>query len=258
MKSWWCWCVFDSLCLCVRFPNTGQSCYMNSSLQSLLALEDFVRDFSCQERVWSSVPMARLLRYRKNTHTHFTNKKKKEMRDKQKLLFAFTLCRSFLAIRDAHTSSDYKRKIPLLSSFKEAVSAQAPEFRDQQQKVSQLVSFLIISPPPDCSPLCTNSWCVTVCLGRSRVPDLSPEPDEGSVPSASGLCNDHGEDIHLPCWESPGVQDGEHQDLQEVKLQSKTSHKPIETLRSDHCWEYIKHRPLSCHCCVMFLCVLFL
>ncbi|XP_033181784.1 ubiquitin carboxyl-terminal hydrolase 37-like [Anabas testudineus] len=76
---------------------------MNSSLQSLLGLGDFVRGFSCQKWLWSSVPSARLLR-------------------------------RFMAVRDAHTSLDYQRKSRLLHSFKEVLSVQVPEFRDQQQK----------------------------------------------------------------------------------------------------------------------------
>ncbi|XP_044232212.1 ubiquitin carboxyl-terminal hydrolase 37-like [Thunnus albacares] len=85
------------------FPNLGQSCYINSSLQSLLTLEDFVSDVSRQDLVWSSLPEARLMR-------------------------------TFMAIRDARVSTSAKSKVCLLRSFKEAVSAQAPEFRDHQQK----------------------------------------------------------------------------------------------------------------------------
>lgn len=71
---------FHLLCLCARFPNIGQSCYMNSSLQSLLTLEDFVRDISCQERVWGSVSAAQVMRYGKphlhntSSSTHLKNK----------------------------------------------------------------------------------------------------------------------------------------------------------------------------------------
>eukprot|EP00064_Thunnus_orientalis_P014826 superscaffoldBa00002639_g14873 len=39
----------------------GRSCYVNSSLQSLLTLEDFVCDVSRQEWVWSPVPKAQLM-----------------------------------------------------------------------------------------------------------------------------------------------------------------------------------------------------
>ncbi|XP_042245790.1 ubiquitin carboxyl-terminal hydrolase 37-like isoform X1 [Thunnus maccoyii] len=85
------------------FPNLGQSCYINSSLQSLLTLEDFVSDVSRQDLVWSSFPEARLMR-------------------------------TFMAIRDARVSTSAQSKVRLLRSFKEAVSAQAPEFRDHQQK----------------------------------------------------------------------------------------------------------------------------
>ncbi|KAM7368286.1 hypothetical protein PAMP_014521 [Pampus punctatissimus] len=41
---------------------------------------------------------------------------------------------TFLKIRDAHSSMDIVNKLSLLCSFKEAVSAQAPEFMDHRQK----------------------------------------------------------------------------------------------------------------------------
>lgn len=150
------------------------------------------------------------------THTSETRRKR---RDLHKLVFVFTHCRSFLAIRDTQTPTDYKRKSCLLTSFKDMLSVQAPEFRDQQQQVSQLI-FLLFQLLP-IFPLCTNYCCVAVCLGRSRVSNLSHEPHTESGPSAFGLCIEHWEDKHLPCWGSPGVQDGERQDLQEVKLQNR-------------------------------------
>ena len=62
-----------------------------------------------------------------------------------------------MAIRDAHASTCAPSKIRLLSSFKEAVSVQAPEFRDHQQKVSHLVLFSYLHFLLMVSPLCINS-----------------------------------------------------------------------------------------------------
>ncbi|KAL7402418.1 hypothetical protein ABVT39_014744 [Epinephelus coioides] len=86
-----------------EFPNTGQTFYMNASLQSLLTLEDFTGGISCMEQVWSSVPEAQLMR-------------------------------SLLDVRDVHSSIYAQVKIPLLESFKDVVSAQAPAFWDTLQK----------------------------------------------------------------------------------------------------------------------------
>ncbi|XP_035535009.1 ubiquitin carboxyl-terminal hydrolase 37-like [Morone saxatilis] len=79
------------------FPNIGQTCYLSSCLQSLLTLEDFIRDLSSQEQVWTSVPKAQLIR-------------------------------RLMAIRDVHTSTDSERKGRLLRGFMKALSVQAPEF----------------------------------------------------------------------------------------------------------------------------------
>ncbi|KAE8301090.1 hypothetical protein D5F01_LYC01246 [Larimichthys crocea] len=88
---------------CRGFPNPAQFCYMNSCLQSLLTLEDFVGAFRSQEQVWSSDPEAALIR-------------------------------AFMDIRESHLSPDAHRKIRLLVAFKEAVSVWAPEFQDFDQK----------------------------------------------------------------------------------------------------------------------------
>lgn len=55
--------MFDLFCLCIRLPNPAQICYMNSCLQSLLTLEDFIKSISCQEPVWSTTPNAAVMRY---------------------------------------------------------------------------------------------------------------------------------------------------------------------------------------------------
>ncbi|KAK1887565.1 Ubiquitin carboxyl-terminal hydrolase 37 [Dissostichus eleginoides] len=85
-----------------RFPNIGQTCYMNSSLQSLLTLENFVKDFQRQKQVWCSA-------------------------------FDAQLIRKFMRIRDARTSTDSYNKMRLLQSFKGEISVKAPEFRGCEQ-----------------------------------------------------------------------------------------------------------------------------
>ncbi len=66
--------MFLTCYVCFRFPNPAQICYLNSCLQSLLTLEDFVRAIACQEQVWSLNPEAALMRYSNpsDTTTHFT------------------------------------------------------------------------------------------------------------------------------------------------------------------------------------------
>ncbi|KAL7408696.1 hypothetical protein ABVT39_027896 [Epinephelus coioides] len=93
----------DSPIDCFGFPNIGQTCYMNASLQSILTLEDFIGDISRMEHVWSSVPEAQLMR-------------------------------SLMNVRDVHSSIDAQVKIPFLQFFKDVVSAQAPDFWDTLQK----------------------------------------------------------------------------------------------------------------------------
>ncbi|XP_018521248.2 ubiquitin carboxyl-terminal hydrolase 26 isoform X2 [Lates calcarifer] len=88
---------------CLGFPNPAQICYINSSLQSLLTLEDFVTAISHQEQVWSLIPEAAVLRTFKNISEH-------------------------------HFSGDAQEKLRLLAAFKRAVALWAPEFGDHQQK----------------------------------------------------------------------------------------------------------------------------
>ncbi|XP_040920935.1 ubiquitin carboxyl-terminal hydrolase 37-like [Toxotes jaculatrix] len=95
---------------------------MNSSLQGLLSLEDLVRNISCQEPIWSSVPQARLLR-------------------------------CFIAIRDAHSSPDSWTKSYLLHSFKKVVSVQAPEFGDHCQKDAHEFLISVLGQLRGLSPL---------------------------------------------------------------------------------------------------------
>ncbi|GLD54953.1 ubiquitin carboxyl-terminal hydrolase 37-like protein [Lates japonicus] len=49
---------------CLGLPNPAQICYLNSSLQSLLTLEDFCKKTSStREQVWSLVPEVMILRW---------------------------------------------------------------------------------------------------------------------------------------------------------------------------------------------------
>ncbi len=84
------------------FPNSMllSICYMNSSLQSLLTLTEFVRDVSNQEEVYSLIP------------------------DQQLILS------QFMNIVRCHSSRDVGQKLKALLSFKKALSLHAPEFQD--------------------------------------------------------------------------------------------------------------------------------
>ncbi|XP_041854702.1 ubiquitin carboxyl-terminal hydrolase 26-like [Melanotaenia boesemani] len=95
------------------FPNLGNTCYMNSSLQSLLTLKDFVTSVSRTEQIWRSVPEAQLL---------------KELTE----------------IRDCHKSTNSDIKSQLLQSFKDLISDQNPQFMDSLQNDAHefLISIL--------------------------------------------------------------------------------------------------------------------
>ncbi|XP_065819222.1 ubiquitin carboxyl-terminal hydrolase 37-like [Labrus bergylta] len=102
---------------CLGLPNPAQNCYMNSCLQSLLTLEDFVNTISCQEQLFLS------------------------------------FFRSFLRVKKAYTSPDLRQKIPLLSAFKGAVSVHAPEFKDFNQKDAHEFLTSIFQQIIDLAPL---------------------------------------------------------------------------------------------------------
>ncbi|XP_067460627.1 ubiquitin carboxyl-terminal hydrolase 46-like isoform X3 [Thunnus thynnus] len=85
------------------FPNPAQICYMNSSLQSLFTLKDFITDIMCQVEVWGSVSQAELIRRLMN-------------------------------IALLHRSVDVRDKLQALFMFKSALSVQAQEFQDFNQK----------------------------------------------------------------------------------------------------------------------------
>ncbi|KAM9732895.1 ubiquitin carboxyl-terminal hydrolase 37-like [Menidia menidia] len=83
---------------CSGFPNPAQMCYMNSSIQSLLTLKDFVRDVSSQENMLRQCPEA-------------------------------VLARRFMEIVRCRYSEDALRKLLLLMRFKRVLSVQASEFK---------------------------------------------------------------------------------------------------------------------------------
>ncbi|KAL3996328.1 ubiquitin carboxyl-terminal hydrolase 44/49 [Sarotherodon galilaeus] len=103
------------------FPNIGNTCYMNSCLQSLLNIEEFIRDISRQEVLWSAVPEAQLLR-------------------------------RLTDIRDCHESTDYGLKDHHLRSFKKAFSNQAPEYTGSAQKDAHEFLTLFLNEVKRLSP----------------------------------------------------------------------------------------------------------
>ncbi|XP_035989771.1 ubiquitin carboxyl-terminal hydrolase 37-like isoform X2 [Fundulus heteroclitus] len=96
------------------FPNIGNTCYMNSTLQSLLSLEDFFRSINCMKPIWSLLPEAQLL------------------------------CK-LAEIADCHTSIDSKVKTSLLKSFKKVVSDLAPEFSNGLQNDAHEFLITVLS-----------------------------------------------------------------------------------------------------------------
>lgn len=88
---------------------------MNSSLQSLLALTDFMNDISLTEKDWGNFPGAKMLKV-------------------------------LLRLRNSHASRDLDAKIKLLLSFKMAVVMNAPDFMGNLQHVSSAAA--VASGPP--------------------------------------------------------------------------------------------------------------
>ncbi|KAK5903887.1 hypothetical protein CgunFtcFv8_007632 [Champsocephalus gunnari] len=118
---------------CLGLPNLSNTCYMNSSLQGLLTLDNFVQDLQRQKEIWDPLSDAQLLR-------------------------------EFLAIKDAHTSSDINSKRGLLYSFKNVVSVQAPEFRDYEQKDAHEFITSVLNQMRNLSPLLQD---MATCMGQT-------------------------------------------------------------------------------------------
>ncbi|XP_005740929.1 ubiquitin carboxyl-terminal hydrolase 37-like, partial [Pundamilia nyererei] len=115
------------------FPNTANTCYMNSCLQSLLNTDEFIRDISHQETLWRAVPEAQLLR-------------------------------RLIDIRDCHNSRDYGLKKHRLKSFKEAFSKHAPEYKGSAQKDAHEFLTLFLNEIKSLSPHLKRKAAL---LGRS-------------------------------------------------------------------------------------------
>lgn len=85
------------------FPNLGFTCYMNSCLQSLLKLEDFMTTITEQKEVWSLLPDARLMWL-------------------------------LMKIQETCNSDNLRVKWLLLKNFKQQISLYNDEFFDDTQK----------------------------------------------------------------------------------------------------------------------------
>ncbi|XP_028430299.1 ubiquitin carboxyl-terminal hydrolase 46-like [Perca flavescens] len=96
------------------FPNHFQTCYMNSSLQSLITLTEFITDIYSHEDLWNHIPVET------------------------------ELIRLFVNIVRCHGSEDGQYKLWALDMFKKVLSVQAPQFADNCQKDAHefLTAFL--------------------------------------------------------------------------------------------------------------------
>ncbi|KAK1903690.1 Ubiquitin carboxyl-terminal hydrolase 37, partial [Dissostichus eleginoides] len=114
------------------FPNPGNLCYMNSSLQGLLTLKDFIRDLSQQQQVWSHLPEAEIIR-------------------------------RFMNIVGCHRSADLTLKFWALLLFKKALSVGAPEFRNNHQKDAHEFLTTVLDQMRSVAPQLQD---IAACLGR--------------------------------------------------------------------------------------------
>ncbi|KAI4800064.1 hypothetical protein KUCAC02_016601 [Chaenocephalus aceratus] len=115
------------------FPNPGNLCYMNSSLQGLLTLKGFIRDLSQQQEVWSHLPEAEIIR-------------------------------RFMNIVGCHRSADPTRKCWVLLLFKKALSVRAPEFKNNRQKDAHEFLTTVLDQMRDVAPQLQD---IAACLGRA-------------------------------------------------------------------------------------------
>nr|XP_033949528.1 ubiquitin carboxyl-terminal hydrolase 37-like [Pseudochaenichthys georgianus] len=115
------------------FPNPGNLCYMNSSLQGLLTLKGFIRDLSQQQEVWSHLPEAEIIR-------------------------------RFMNIVGCHRSADPTLKYWALLLFKKALSVRAPEFRNNRQKDAHEFLTTVLDQMRGVAPQLQD---IAACLGRA-------------------------------------------------------------------------------------------
>ncbi|KAJ4945902.1 hypothetical protein JOQ06_023580, partial [Pogonophryne albipinna] len=114
------------------FPNPGNLCYMNSSLQGLLTLKGFIRDLSQQQELWSHLPEAEIIR-------------------------------RFMDIVGCHRSADPTLKLRVLLLFKKALSVGAPEFRNNHQKDAHEFLTTVLDQMRSVAPQLQD---IAACLGR--------------------------------------------------------------------------------------------
>ncbi|KAK0137632.1 Ubiquitin carboxyl-terminal hydrolase 37 [Merluccius polli] len=115
-------------------PNLGQSCYLNSALQSLLTLGVFSEEIEQMQSAWSSLSSAELLR-------------------------------DFVAIKASRHSGDLDHKTALLRSFKKSIALQDPEFMDNGQKDAHEFLICVLNQVWTLSPLLKSAALRT--LGRT-------------------------------------------------------------------------------------------
>ncbi|KAK0137623.1 Ubiquitin carboxyl-terminal hydrolase 37 [Merluccius polli] len=115
-------------------PNLGQSCYLNSALQSLLTLGVFSEEIEQMQSAWSSLSSAELLR-------------------------------DFVAIKASRRSGDLDHKMALLRSFKKSIALQDPEFKDNGQKDAHEFLICVLNQVRTLSPLLKSAALRT--LGRT-------------------------------------------------------------------------------------------
>ncbi|KAI4799867.1 hypothetical protein KUCAC02_016406 [Chaenocephalus aceratus] len=115
------------------FPNPGNLCYMNSSLQGLLTLKGFIRDLSQQQEVWSHLPEAEIIR-------------------------------RFMNIVGCHRSADPTLKCWVLLLFKKALSVRAPEFKNNRQKDAHEFLTTVLDQMRGVAPQLQD---IAACLGRA-------------------------------------------------------------------------------------------
>ncbi|KAJ8354078.1 hypothetical protein SKAU_G00216450 [Synaphobranchus kaupii] len=99
--------------LCHRFPNIGNTCYMNATLQSLFSLQVFIKDIRREESCWKS-----------NLTTH--------------------LLKCLADLHSTRTSCNRERKISLLKTLKRSIAKNYSDFcGEEQQDAHEFLSVLL-------------------------------------------------------------------------------------------------------------------